>query len=44
MIFGFFMMAGYFLLHAAKDFRAMMLVAKDQSQALGHQSLINNKD
>lgn len=44
MIFGFFMMAGYFLLHAAKDFRAMMLAAKDQSQALGHQSLINDKD
>lgn len=43
MIFGFVLMASYFLLHAVKDFRAM-LVTKAQSQAPGHQSLINDKD
>ena len=43
MIFGFLMMASYFLLHAVTDFRAM-LAAKRQPKAPMHQSLINGKD
>jgi len=44
MSFGFLMMVGYFLLHAVKDFRAMLAAAKAKLSALGHQSLINDKD
>ena len=43
MIFGFLMMAGYFLKHAVTDFRAM-LAALGQSKAPMQQSSINGKD